>query len=112
MFYVGDRVVLTRDLSYYNSIANSWDFIRSGAVGEISSAHAQSTYNVSFVTNDGPVEVLVNETWLSYGTQDNPKSTEEPSKPDPKNCFHDWVFYRGLNWDYYFCVKCDAKKDI
>lgn len=36
-----------------------------------------------------------------------PKITE----PDEAKCEHEWEYYVGLNQQFYFCTKCDKKKD-
>lgn len=49
-----------------------------------------------------------------YGraTPSFPTAKPKVETEEKKFCYHDWVLYRGLNFDDYYCTRCSETKPV
>lgn len=86
---VGDKVCLT-DYPECTGTVLIYDYLTDRFTVE---------WHKSGLVNSEPRENLTILTQLPVGAAD-------------KYCLHDWVRYTGITQSYWFCTKCDAKKEL
>ena len=65
--------------------------------------YAMSKYTLVIAGTNGSLP-------MGYGNADLSKAlNQQPAKT--KECEHEWQYYQGFREDFYFCKKCDKRKE-